>query len=87
MGLAYKVRGNHTLQNIAMPYLQELVRLLGESCCLCIHENDEVVYLDVVNASERTLVIRQRIGNRAPLHCTGVGKLFLSDYSQDVLDA
>lgn len=40
-----------------------------------------VMYIDVANVPNRTLMTTQMIGNVAPLHCTGVGKLFLTQYS------
>ena len=46
----------------------------------------EVVYTDVVDGPDSMLKIMQRIGKRAPMHSTGIGKLLLLNYSEEQLD-
>ena len=41
----------------------------------------ELVYIDVVDGPDSMLKILQRIGKRAPLHSTGIGKLLLLNYT------
>jgi DNA-binding IclR family transcriptional regulator len=43
----------------------------------------KVVYIDVVEGPDQMIRSMQRIGSVAPLHCTAVGKLFLSEYSPE----
>ncbi|WP_458861775.1 IclR family transcriptional regulator [Acidaminobacterium chupaoyuni] len=74
------------LRNLARPELLELSAQCGESCCLALEENHQVVYVDVVDGPDGMLKIMQRIGKRAPLHCTGVGKLFLLNYDMSQLE-
>lgn len=78
---------SNTLQirDIVKPYLKKLSSLSGESTCLAIEEEMEVIYIDVEDGVDGMLKIMQRIGKRAPLHATGVGKLFLSQYSPEKL--
>ncbi len=41
----------------------------------------ELIYTDVVDGPDNMLRIMQRIGKKAPLHSTGIGKLLLLNYS------
>lgn len=73
----------------ADPAHQVLVTLageLGEPCHIGVRSADEIVYVD--SASTRPSVgLHFEQGQRAPLHCTSIGKLFLADLSDAVLDA
>lgn len=80
-----QVCGQVNLTGIAHPFLVELSHKCHESSCLAIEENMEVVYTDVVDGPDNMLKIMQRIGKRAPLHSTGIGKLLLSNYSNSQL--
>ena len=71
------------LLDMEFPLAQEA----GESCCLAILDHDEVRYLDVVESAKNHVMIRQRVGGSAPLHCTGSGKLFLCQYPPEKLAA
>ncbi len=71
------------IRDIVKPYLKRLSVLSGESACLTIEEGMEVIYIDVEDGVDGMLKIMQRIGKRAPLHATGVGKIFLTQYSQE----
>jgi len=44
------------------------------------------MYIDAVDGPDNMLKTLQRIGKRAPLHCTGVGKLMLLNYDHAKLD-
>ncbi len=69
------------LVGVAHPQLLALSRSCGESCSIAVEEGGEVVYIDVVDGPDGLLKITQRIGKRAPMHCTGIGKLLLSNDS------
>jgi len=79
---------NHTLhiRDIVKPYLKRLSSLSGESACLTIEEEMEAIYIDVEDGVDGMLKIMQRIGKRAPLHATGVGKIFLTQYSPEKME-
>jgi DNA-binding IclR family transcriptional regulator len=51
---------------------------IGETVNLTVRQGDEVVYLDRA-LPERMMRVEQRIGSRAPLHVTAVGKLMLGE--------
>jgi DNA-binding IclR family transcriptional regulator len=79
------VRSQISIRDIVKPYLFELSEICQESACLAIEQDMEVVYIDFVDGPDNMLKAMQRIGHRAPLHCTGVGKLLLMNYDEKKL--
>lgn len=76
-----------SIRDIAHPYLIALSREVGESCCLSVREGNVIRYVDVIESSRNSnIVIRQREGGTALMHCTGSGKVFLAQYSPQELD-
>ncbi|WP_251447926.1 IclR family transcriptional regulator [Vermiculatibacterium agrestimuris] len=75
-----------SLRDIAHPFLVKLSRSCSESSCLAVEENMEVVYTDVQDGPDNMLKIMQRIGKRAPMHATGIGKLLLLNYDNKAID-
>lgn len=69
------------IRDIAKPYLKKLSDLTKEIVHLAIMDINEVVYIDKVENSEHTMRIFSTVGNRSPMHCTGLGKVFLSGLS------
>ncbi len=67
------------ISKIVYPYLKSLAGKTGETSSLVIMENNMAVYLDKCEGSDKMVKSFQRIGYRAPLYCTGVGKVFLSE--------
>jgi IclR family transcriptional regulator, acetate operon repressor len=57
--------------------LRELSKSVGETCNFGILSGDNVVYLDRVEAAW-PFGLRFEPGSRVPLHCTSMGKIFLS---------
>lgn len=80
-GIAEQIRTSYGIRDIIHPALEELTQEIGESSCLAVEESQEVVYVDVVEGPGSMLQTLQRIGKRAPLHSTGVGKSLLLNYS------
>ena len=74
-----------SIRDIVNPYLIELSKKCHESTCLAIEEDMMVVYIDAIEGPDKMLRTMQRIGKRAPLHSTGVGKLLLLNYNEDGL--
>ncbi|WP_052361893.1 IclR family transcriptional regulator [Geomicrobium sp. JCM 19038] len=62
------------ITSIARPFLDELSREANEIVHLVEQQDYEVVYLDKVEQHSNTIRIYSRVGRRAPMHCTGVGK-------------
>ena len=57
--------------------LESLSKQIGETCNLGLMVNNHVVYIDRVE-SKWPFGLRFEPGSRVPLHCTAIGKLFLS---------
>lgn len=66
-----------TVREVALPFLEKLRDTTKETVHLGVREADAVIYIDKI---ETPLSIRMysRIGRRAPLHCTALGKVLLS---------
>ena len=65
------------VRSVARPSLQRLGALTGETAHLAVRDKSEMVYLDKVE-SVHPVRMYSRIGARAPLHCTGAGKVLLA---------
>ncbi|MDF2524310.1 MAG: IclR family transcriptional regulator [Clostridiales bacterium] len=84
--IANKLDLNSSMRDIARPFLRTLSKIFEESVCIAIEQDMSMVYLDVIEGQGQILRTMQRIGNIAPMHCTGVGKLFLTEYSPSKLN-
>ncbi|MDL2319386.1 IclR family transcriptional regulator [Eubacteriales bacterium OttesenSCG-928-A19] len=84
--VAHSVSSNIHLHDLALPIMKALAADWGESVCLAIEQDMTVVYVGVVQGPDQMLRTMQHIGNRAPMHCTGVGKLLLLNYTEDEID-
>ncbi|PRO66310.1 IclR family transcriptional regulator [Alkalicoccus urumqiensis] len=83
--LASAVQESLDLRSAAQEHLEALAEQTGEVVHLCVQEGTEVVYIDKVE-SRHTLRMYSRIGKRAPMHCTGVGKALLAAGDAEVVD-
>lgn len=82
-----KAPDNHqNLVDLMQPYLFQLASEIHEAVSLSINDQNELLYLDSVDSQERLLSITQQIGKRAPLYCTGAGKLFLAQLPNEQLE-
>ncbi len=78
--LAERIDFSSGLRRAAMPYLRSLSKTFGETAHLSIDQNSTVVYIASAHEGSQIIGATQRIGTIAPLHCTGAGKLFLTQY-------
>ena len=78
------VQSSLSIRTIAHPYLQALMEATNETVQLGILEGHEVVYADKIECA-RTIRMYSSVGRRSPLHCTALGKVLLSDQSQDAI--
>jgi DNA-binding IclR family transcriptional regulator len=74
------------LRSIAHPHLLELSQQSMEIAHLVVMDNDEALYVDKIQPVREGLHMSSRIGYRAPLHCTAVGKALLACQSRDEFD-
>lgn len=85
-GVAHNIRSRLNVRNIAMPFMRNMAQIFKESTNLSVEDDMAVMYIEVVGGPSKTLMTMQRIGHIAPMHCTGVGKLFLLEYDAQRLD-
>jgi DNA-binding IclR family transcriptional regulator len=74
------------IRNIAYPVMRSVSHIFKESANLSVENDMSVLYVEVVNATSNTLMTMQRIGHVAPMHCTGVGKILMLEYSEQQID-
>ena len=74
------------IRRICFPYLRSVAHIFDESANLAIERDMQMVYIEVIDGPNQMLTTRQRIGNIAPMHCTGVGKLILLEFSDQQID-
>ncbi|MGN7402650.1 IclR family transcriptional regulator [Cytobacillus praedii] len=61
----------------AKPFLQELEKETNEVIHLVVYDQGEVVYIEKLDGNE-ALRMHSKVGKRAPMHCTSVGKAILA---------
>jgi DNA-binding IclR family transcriptional regulator len=83
--LSYKLLSNNIMVVYAKPFLKRLSALFMEVTCLSIEQDMSVVYVATHDGPDNMLKSFNFIGKRAPMHCTGSGKLLLSNYSDEQL--
>lgn len=84
--LADSYLGQMDLRRAARPVLERLSQETGETTNLVILDGREALYLDKAEGHQ-TLRIFSRIGHRAPLYCTAVGKILLAYRPKEEADA
>jgi DNA-binding IclR family transcriptional regulator len=73
------------LRSVARPIMVDLVHRTRETCYLCVADQDQCLYIDKVECSQPIRIIHQ-VGQRNPMHCTGVGKVLMSGMGDDAVD-
>ncbi len=84
--IANKVSSRIDIRQTSLPYLKALSQTLGCTCNLVIEYDFSVMYLDVVTGPQQMLVPLRYIGSVAPMHCTGAGKLLLTQFTDERLN-
>jgi DNA-binding IclR family transcriptional regulator len=74
------------LREAALPHLEELHRVTGQTLHLAILRDADVVYLEKLLPRGNRLVTPSVIGDRMPATCTGVGKALLAFSSDDIAE-
>jgi IclR family acetate operon transcriptional repressor len=78
VGSAFLTRGG--LIEAATPEMEKLVDELNETVNLAVLDGNEVIYIAQVEGRQLIRMFT-RIGARAPIYCTGVGKALLLEHS------
>lgn len=77
---------NHiSLVDVARPFTKKLSDELGETVHMGIKEEDQAIYI-LKDESNYTIRMYSRVGKAIPLYCTAIGKIFLSEMSDEELD-
>lgn len=76
-GLANQALEDLDVRGVARAGLEALGARTGHTIHLAICEAEEVVYIDKVD-SNQPVRMYSRVGRRAPLHCTAMGKVLVS---------
>jgi IclR family KDG regulon transcriptional repressor len=80
------VKSQLQIGEVARPFMKKLNTKVDESTNLAILDTEEAVYIEQIESTQ-TLRIFTKVGKRVPLHCTGVGKLFLANMKEEELKA
>lgn len=68
----------------AKPFLQQLENETNEVIHLVVYDQGEVVYIEKLEGNQ-TLRMHSKVGKRAPMHCTSVGKAILAHLPSSVV--
>lgn len=83
------IKSHFSITSVLHPFVAEASMLFQEFAHLGQMENGKIVYVDYVEteaAYSQSLMIRPHVGRTAQMHCTSIGKLFLSEYDEDELE-
>ena len=69
---------------ISKPIMTDLALKVQEAVHLAVLSDTEIVYVDKVD-SPRTLGVMSKMGQRAPVYCTALGKTLLAHQPKDEL--
>jgi len=83
--LAHQVLAHIELRIQSRAEVEELSCRFNETVHLGVLDRDEIIYIDK-HDSQKVVRMYSAIGNRSPLHCTGVGKVLLADFSEETLE-
>lgn len=81
------VKARINVRELALKHMQRLHRLTGETVNLAVRQGDEIVYIERAFSEHSGIHVIRSIGDRAPLHLTSTGKLFLAFENNDLLES
>ncbi|GDY30987.1 IclR family transcriptional regulator [Gandjariella thermophila] len=84
--LANQALEERDVRRAAEPALRELNAATGHTVHLASYEGGEAIYIDKFDG-RHPVRMYSRVGRRAPLHCTAVGKVLLAALPAGELDA
>ncbi|HEY50391.1 MAG TPA: IclR family transcriptional regulator [Dehalococcoidia bacterium] len=73
------------IRDLAFPILDGLNKMVSESVNIAILDQNEAVYIEHIESNQNLRMFTQ-VGNRVPLHSTGVGKVFLAHMNDEQLE-
>ncbi|MDI9334927.1 MAG: IclR family transcriptional regulator [Cytophagales bacterium] len=81
------VKSRLDVREAALGPMRALHDQLGQPVNLSVRQGDAIVYIDRAYSERSGMQVVRAIGGRAPLHLTSVGKLFLSQDTDEQLKA
>jgi DNA-binding IclR family transcriptional regulator len=81
------VKSRISVREHALPLMRELHAETNEAVNLSVRRDDEIVYIERSSSGRQLMRVVNIIGERAPLHITAVGKLFLLEDGPEGLKA
>jgi IclR family KDG regulon transcriptional repressor len=73
-----------SMESEAMPFLRHLARTCEQTANLAILDRGQIIHIAVVEP-DRPLRFSWPKGQREPIHCSGLGKALVLDYTRDEL--
>ena len=83
--LGQRVQQQIDIVSVARPYLEKLMSETRENANLCVRDGNNVIYIDHVGSPDHHLRAFTKLGGKAPLYASGVGKVFLSCFGRQRL--
>jgi len=80
------IKSRIKIRDIAMPYMIKLSQLAKDSVMLSVWDGRKAVFSETIPAKYPLRIIPDE-GTKIPLHCTGVGKIFLADMTEPELES
>jgi DNA-binding IclR family transcriptional regulator len=84
--LGAEVMSNFQLRKHIRPFLAELHRETEHTSNLGILDGNTGVFLDKIEAKDFGIKLFSELGKTFPLHCTGLGKIFLAYSGRDIVE-
>ncbi|HLZ57313.1 MAG TPA: IclR family transcriptional regulator [Ktedonosporobacter sp.] len=75
--LSHQVSLVRGLSEVAVPVMQRLVQITGETSLISVLDGDEMVYVERID-SPHPIQVRGSMGRRDPVYCTAMGKSLLA---------
>ena len=72
------VKSRLNVRDAALEPMRELHKQIQQPVSLSIRQGDEIIYIERAYSERSGMQVVRAIGERAPLHLTSVGKLFLA---------
>lgn len=84
--LASSISSHTNLVQTAIPFIARISSETRECVCLSTQHDDHVVFVYVSDPPSQMLHTIHRVGSTAPLYCTGAGKMFMADWTDQEVD-
>jgi DNA-binding IclR family transcriptional regulator len=81
--LSHVITGYMGFRRNAYPYMLKIAEKTGETVYLGVPDGTDVLYLDAAYPGS-VFNTRSMLGERAPMYCTGIGKVILANLGKDM---